>query len=94
MKLIDGLELLDHDTALLADGYEHPNERGCRQIAMRLNGVIRIPSLRPSSVGKRRKRKGKPKASGKSVARKTLPSLPKSSSTTPDLLQLPLDELL
>ena len=62
MTLIDGLELLEHDPALLADGYEHPNERGCRQIATRLNAVMRIPGLRPSSVGKRRKKKGARKA--------------------------------
>jgi hypothetical protein len=55
MTLLDGLELLEHDAALLADGYEHPNERGCRQIATRINTVMRVPGLRPSSVGKRRK---------------------------------------
>lgn len=57
MTLVDGLGLLDHDPALLADGHGYPNERGCRQIALRLNAVIRVPGLRPSSVGKRRKRK-------------------------------------
>ena len=62
MSLIDGLELLDHDEALLADGFEHPNERGCRQIATRINAVIRVPGLRPSSVGKRRKRRKPPTA--------------------------------
>ena len=55
MVLVDGLELLEHDAALMADGYEHPNERGFRQIATRLNAVIRVPGLRPSSVGKRRR---------------------------------------
>jgi hypothetical protein len=55
MTLLDGLELLEHDAALLADGCEHPNERGCRQIATRINTVMRVPGLRPSSVGKRRK---------------------------------------
>lgn len=57
MMLVDGLDLMDHDPALMADGCEHPGERGCRQIATRLNAVIRIPGLRPSSVGRRRKRK-------------------------------------
>ena len=51
------LELMEHDATLLADGYEHPNQQGCRQIAQRLNGVIRVPGLRPSSVGKRRKKR-------------------------------------
>lgn len=55
MTIVDGLDLLEHDPALLADGYEHPNARGCRQIATRMNAVIRVPGLRPSSVGKRRK---------------------------------------
>lgn len=59
MTLVDGLELLEHDGALLADGAEHPGERGCRQIAMRLNAVIRVPGLRPSSVGRRRQRSRK-----------------------------------
>ena len=98
MRLIDGLELLDHDKELLADGFEHPNARGCRQIAMRLNGVIRIPSLRPSSVGKRRKRKGKAvgkaKVNGKTNTKKTPAALPDASPVITDLLQLPLDELL
>lgn len=58
MTLVDGLELLEHDPNLLADGYEHPNARGCRQVAMRLNTVMRLPGLRPSLVGKRRKRQG------------------------------------
>ena len=57
MTLVDGLELMEHDATLLADGYEHPNQQGCRQIAQRLNGVIRVPGLRPSSVGKRRKKR-------------------------------------
>ena len=59
MTFVDGMELLDHDNALLADGFEHPNARGNRQIATRLNAVIRVPGLRPSSVGKRRTRKSK-----------------------------------
>lgn len=54
MTLVDGLELLDHDANLLADGCEHPGERGNRQVATRLNAVMRVPGLRPSSVGRRR----------------------------------------
>ncbi len=54
MHLVNGLELLDHDASLLADGYEHPNEQGNRQIATRMYAVMRVPGLRPSSVGKRR----------------------------------------
>ncbi len=57
MALVDGLELMEHDAELLADGYEHPNERGCRQVATRLNAVMRVPGLKPSSVGKRRKKR-------------------------------------
>ena len=76
MTLIDGLELMEHDPGLLGDGYEHPNERGCRQIASRLNAVIRIPGLRPSSVGRRRKK------------RKHIPKTPPE----PDMMMLPLDE--
>lgn len=60
MTLLDGLELLEHDAGLLADGFEHPNERGCRQIATRINAVMRVPGLRPSSVGKRRKPRKRP----------------------------------
>ena len=56
MSVVDGLELVEHDPAFFADGCEHPNERGCRQIATRLNAVIRVPSLRPSLVGRRRKK--------------------------------------
>ena len=93
MRLIDGLELIEHDPELFADGYEHPNARGCRQIATRLNGVIRIPSLRPSSVGKRRKRKVKPKEKAQPKA-KTSKGRTKTLPPAPDLLQLPLDELL
>ena len=59
MTLVDGLELMDHDPDLLADGIEHPNKKGCRQIAQRMNAVIRVPGLRPSSVGKRRKKRAR-----------------------------------
>lgn len=55
MTFVDGLELLKHDPELFADGVEHPGERACRQIATRLNAIIRIPGLRPSSVGHRRR---------------------------------------
>ena len=57
MVLVDGLELLDHDPALFADGFEHPNAAGNRQVATRLNAVMRVPGLRPSSVGRRRKKR-------------------------------------
>lgn len=57
MTLVDGQELMEHDAELLADGCEHPGERGCRQIAQRLNAVMRVPGLKPSSVGKRRKKR-------------------------------------
>ena len=75
MRVIDGLELLEHDAALLADGYEHPGERGMRQIATRLNAVIRVPGLRASSVGRRRprKRKALPEATPDEVPNNTLP---------------------
>lgn len=61
MTLVDGMELLDQDAQLVADSLAHPNADGCRQIATRLNAVMRVPGLRPSSVGKRRKTKGGPK---------------------------------
>ena len=87
MTLVDGSELLEHDRELFADGYEHPNERGCRQIAMRLNTVIRVPGLRPSSVGKRRKRR---KKDGKGKKAANLAVRP----PVEDMLQLPLEEML
>lgn len=59
MTLIYGQELLDHEAELLADGIDHPNERGCRQIALRLASVLKAPGARPSSAGRRRKRKTK-----------------------------------
>ena len=62
MRVIEGLDLIDHDPALFADGYEHPDERGNRQVATRLNAVIRVPGLRASSVGRRRRRKALPPA--------------------------------
>lgn len=57
MTFVDGLELLEHDASLFADGSVHPNERAHRRIATRLNAVMRIPGLRPSSVGRRRPKK-------------------------------------
>lgn len=59
MKLIDGLELLDHDASVYADGCEYPGVQGNRKIAQRINAVMRVPGLRPSSVGKRRARRRK-----------------------------------
>ena len=81
MTLIDGMELLDHDPELLADGYEHPNLRGNRQIATRLNAVIRVPGLRPSSVGKRRRRK-------------TQSSAAEEPLSPNDTIAIPFDELI
>ena len=60
MQLVDGHELLEPDGELFAGATALPNARGNRQIATRLNTVIRIPGLRPSSVGKRRARKKLP----------------------------------
>lgn len=40
MMLVDGLRLLDHDSSLLADGYEHPSELGSRQVARRLQVLM------------------------------------------------------
>ena len=87
MTLVEGLELLEHDPELFADGCEHPNERGCRQIATRLNAVMRVPGLRPSSVGKRRKRRKK-NAKGKKAAELAV------RPPVEDALQLPLEEIL
>ena len=87
MTLVEGLELLEHDPELFADGCEHPNERGCRQIATRLNAVMRVPGLRPSSVGKRRKRRKK-NAKGKKAAELAV------RPPVEDALQLPLEEML
>ncbi len=84
MTLVDGLELMEHDAALMADGYEHPNEQGCRQIATRLNAVIRVPGLRPSSVGKRRKHKHHAVAE----------TAPAEFVAPQGMLALPLDDLL
>lgn len=41
MGFVDGMSLMDHDAALLADGLEHPGEEGNRQIARRLVRRIR-----------------------------------------------------
>lgn len=41
MRLADGRRLLDHKASLMADGYEHPNAKGSRQIAERLLCVMR-----------------------------------------------------
>jgi hypothetical protein len=79
MVLVDGLELLDHDAKYFADGYEHPNEAGCKQIANRINAVMRVPGLRPSSVGRRRKHKSR-----------ALPAAPVKEAT--NMLQLPFSE--
>lgn len=87
MMLVNGLELMEHDASLLADGCVHPTEQGCRQVATRLNGAMRVPGLRPSSVGKRRKAKKGVKAKGKAhpVVRE-----PRDNS----LIQLPFTEKL
>ena len=71
MSFVDGLELVEHETALLADGAVHPNERAHRKIATRLNAVMRIPGLRPSSVGRRRPKK---------TARKAAPQPPEDDA--------------
>ena len=81
MVLVDGLELLDHDAKYFADGYEHPNEAGCKQIANRINAVMRVPGLKPSSVGHRRKRKRK---------RKT--TLTAAAAENTSMLPIPFDE--
>ncbi len=41
MRLADGQRLLDHKASLMADGYEHPNAKGSRQVAERLLCVMR-----------------------------------------------------
>lgn len=64
MVLVDGQELMDADASLIADDYAHPNADGCKQIATRLYAVMRVPRLRPSSVGKRRK----PRSSAKEIS--------------------------
>lgn len=66
MRLVEGDYLLDHDRELLADGLEHPTGPGHRQVATRMNAVIRVPGLRPSSVGKRRGRRRRRKEAGPS----------------------------
>ena len=50
MMLVDGLRLLDHDSALLADGYEHLNEVGSRQVAYRLHVLMRSTMQDPSQL--------------------------------------------
>lgn len=93
MTLIDGLELMDHDPALFADGYEHPNERGCRQIATRLNAVMRVPGLRPSSVGKRRKPRGSAKAKKERAAKERITTSDAIAQALElEALRLPLDD--
>lgn len=41
MQVVDGRTLLDHDPALLSDGFEHPNAQGHACIAARLATIIR-----------------------------------------------------
>lgn len=41
MQVVDGAKLLDHDPALLADGFEHPNAQGHICIAEHLAQIIR-----------------------------------------------------
>ena len=54
ITLVDGATLLDGDTRLLADGFEHPNKAGHTQIAERLVGYMQphrcSRKLRPSAV--------------------------------------------
>lgn len=71
MTYVDGLELVEHDASLFADGSVHPNKKAHRQIATRLNAVMRIPGLRPSSVGRRRPKK---------AARATAPQPPEDDA--------------
>lgn len=40
MAWVDGTVLMDHDAALLADGYEHPGAKGSRQVAQRLGILV------------------------------------------------------
>lgn len=40
MRLVDGRRLLDPKTSLMADGFEHPNPQGQRQLALRLAASI------------------------------------------------------
>ncbi|MGO5267269.1 GDSL-type esterase/lipase family protein [Parafannyhessea umbonata] len=40
MRVVDGAGLLDHDAALMADGFEHPGPAGSRQVARRLGLVM------------------------------------------------------
>ncbi|MBQ9007401.1 MAG: GNAT family N-acetyltransferase [Atopobiaceae bacterium] len=50
MMLVDGQRLLDHRPDLLADGYEHPNERGSRQVAQRMEVLMRSTMQDPSQL--------------------------------------------
>jgi lysophospholipase L1-like esterase len=78
MSLVDGLELCDHDASCYADPDAHPNAKGFRQMALRLHAVQSIPGLRPSSVGKRRKARRKPRE--------------QEPPTTANMIPLPLGE--
>ena len=51
MMLVDGLRLLDHSGTLLADGYEHPSEQGARQVAQRMEVLMRSTMQDPTRLG-------------------------------------------
>lgn len=46
MGLVDGLTLIDHESSLFADGFEHPNAAGNAQIADRLLRAMGEPGLK------------------------------------------------
>ena len=76
MELVDGVDLLGKDRALLADGIEHPNARGMRDIARGLlramgDGVVRrhVPAKAVASPPK-------PAARPRSAASDDTPMLP------------------
>lgn len=55
MALVDGLDLLDHDPALLADACDHPNARGFAQMGERIADVMRGHA--PTSAGREDRRR-------------------------------------
>lgn len=51
MTLVDGLDLLDHQPSLMADGFEHPDAEGADQVAHRL--AVVMASRRGSDADRR-----------------------------------------
>lgn len=104
MALLDGLELMEHEVALLADKLEHPGPEGNRQIAERLAEAMGHPARKHRRVQTRSTRhslsgvekKAKPQTSSAPAGpeQKVVPSASSSSCQEELGEQMSLFELL